>query len=82
MQTIPYTRKQEVLLMNNNVKKIRIERGMSVSELARRTGLSRTAINNIENQESNPLASTMYAISIALDKKVSEIFFAQGVMQE
>ena len=68
--------------MNNKVKEARIERGMSVSELARRTGLSRTAINNIENKNSNPLASTMYVISIVLEKEVSEIFFAPSVIQE
>lgn len=68
--------------MNNIVKEIRIERGMSVSELARRTGLSRTAIFNIENGISNPLATTMYAISLALDKEVSEIFFTSSVIQE
>jgi len=60
--------------MNNNLKEMRTEQGMSVSELARRTNLSRTAIINIENGESNPLATTMYSISVALDKKVSEIF--------
>ena len=55
---------------------------MSVSELARRTGLSRVAITNIENGKSNPLASSMYSISLALNKKVSDIFFNPGVIQE
>lgn len=68
--------------MNNIVKEIRTERGMSVSELARRSGLSRTAIFNIENGISNPLATTMHAISLALDKEVSEIFFTCSVIQE
>lgn len=60
--------------MNNNVKEIRTERGMSVTELARRTGLSRAAIHVIENGQSNPLASTIYKISTALDKSPSDIF--------
>jgi len=68
--------------MNNSLKEIRTERGMSVSELARRTRLSRTAIHNIENGKSNPLASTMYAISVALCRKPSEIFFDPSVIQE
>lgn len=68
--------------MNNTLKEVRMERGMSVSELARRTGLSRPTIIDIENEKSNPLATTMYAISQALDKKVSEIFFSPSVIQE
>lgn len=68
--------------MNNNVKKVRLERGMSISELARRAGLSRVAVTNIENGESNPLATSMYSISLALDKKISEIFFNHSVIQE
>jgi len=68
--------------MNNKVKGIRVKRGMSVSELARRTGLSRTAINNIENGKSNPLATSIYAISVALDKKPSDIFFTHDVIRE
>lgn len=68
--------------MNNIVKQIRLERGMSVSELARRTGLSRVAITNIENGKSNPLATSMYSISSALNKKVSDIFFDPSVIQE
>lgn len=68
--------------MNNKVKEIRTERGMSVSELARRTGLSRTAINNIEKGKSNPLASTMYVISSVLEKEISEIFFDASVIRE
>lgn len=61
--------------MNNKLREFRIKRGMSVTELSRRTGLSRTAIINIEKGKSNPLASTMNAISQALDKTVNDIFF-------
>lgn len=61
--------------MNNKIKEIRIERGMSVSELARRTGLSRTAVFNIENGQSNPLATSIFAISAALGKNPNDIFF-------
>ena len=81
-QTVSYTINQEVLTVNNNLKEIRKERGMSISELARRSKMSRVAITNIENGKSNPLASSMYFISAALDKDVSEIFFDPSVNHE
>lgn len=68
--------------MSNRVKEIRTKRGMSVSELARRTGLSRTAIYTIENGESNPFASTIYKISKALDGNPNAIFFSLNVIRE
>ncbi len=74
MQTTIYNSNQEVSFMDNKIKEIRTERGMSVSELARRTGLSRTAIFNIENGKSNPLATSIQAISVVLDKEPNDIF--------
>lgn len=68
--------------MNNILKKVRTERGMSVSELARRTGLSRATIFNIENGISVPLGTTMHAISEALDKEMNEVFFTRSVIRE
>lgn len=68
--------------MNNNLKQVRKDRGMSVSELSRRSGLSRTAIIKLEKGESNPLATTMFAISLALGMEVCEIFFNPSVIRE
>jgi len=68
--------------VNNNLKETRLKRGMSISELARRTGLSRVAITNIENGRSNPLETTIHSISVALEKEPHEIFFKQSVIQE
>lgn len=68
--------------MNNRVKDIRTQRGMSVSELSRRTGLSRNAIINIENGKSDPLASSIFLISNVLERNPNDIFFATFVIQE
>jgi len=61
--------------MNNKLKDIRLKRGMSISELARRSQLSRMTIINIEAKGANPKAKTIKSISSALDKSPEEIFF-------
>jgi len=63
-------------MMDNRLKEIRIQRGMTISELARRSELSRITISNIENKKSNPTQSTIVAISSALGKNPTEIFFS------
>jgi transcriptional regulator with XRE-family HTH domain len=67
---------------SNNLKRVRMEIGISVSELARRTKLSRLTISNIENCNSNPTATTMKIICQVLHKSPSEIFFDQRVNRE
>lgn len=61
--------------MTNNLKQIREERGMPISELARRSGLCRQTIYNIEGDPSrNVDAKTMESLAAALGVKVSKIF--------
>ena len=66
--------------MNNKLQIVRKEQGMSITELSRRSGLSRNAIYDIESGKTNPLATTIYQISRALGKDVSEIFFNEDVI--
>lgn len=68
--------------MDNKLKEVRINWGLSISELARRSNLSRVAITNIENGESNPTASTINAICKVLEKSPTEIFFTRDVIHE
>ena len=66
--------------MNNKLQIVRKEQGMSITELSRRSGLSRNAIYDIESGRTNPLGTTMYELSRALNKRVSEIFFNEDVI--
>lgn len=67
--------------MNNKLRQIREERGMSVSELSRRTGISRQSITKIELHDSEPSGITMLIISEVLEKDPREIFFTKDVIQ-
>lgn len=66
----------------NTLKGIRKNRGMPITELARRSGLSRITISNIEEQKTNPTQKTIAAICKVLEKQPSEIFFTNSVNHE
>ena len=59
----------------NRLKEVRTERGMSISELARRSKLSRVTVADIENGFRNPTVKTIAAICRVLNKEPNEIFF-------
>jgi len=67
--------------MNNKLREVRTEIGMSVSELARRAKTSRQTITNIELHGQEPSGYLMLAIAHALKKDPREIFFTDDVMQ-
>lgn len=67
---------------NNNLKVVRKERGISITELARRSNLSRITVSNVEKGYTNPTVSTVSAICNALDKNPNDIFFDVVVNHE
>ncbi|MED2940696.1 helix-turn-helix transcriptional regulator [Cytobacillus horneckiae] len=67
--------------MINKLRPIREKRGMSVSELSRRTGISRQSITKIELHDSEPSGLTMLLIADALELDPREIFFTSTVIQ-
>ncbi|WP_218089301.1 helix-turn-helix transcriptional regulator, partial [Staphylococcus epidermidis] len=65
---------QEVLFMVNNVKRIRKNKKITITELSRKSGISRTTIYKLESQKSNPSLETIQKISSGLDEKPEKIF--------
>ena len=65
----------EVIAMNNIVREIRKEKKLSQDDLAKRTGLSRKTISNIENELSSPSFETASKIADALSVPVAQVFF-------
>ena len=55
---------QEVLAAN--VRRLRIARHLSLSELARGTGMSKATLSGVENGRSNPTVETLAALAGAL----------------
>lgn len=67
-------------MLNNKLREIRKDIGMSVTELARRANTSRQTIHAIEKGEiKNVSGNLMFAIADALRKPEREIFFRNDV---
>lgn len=65
----------EELKLKNNLKKVRIEKGMSQQKLADLIGVSRNTISSIETGQFNPTAKLALILCVALDKKFEELFY-------
>lgn len=66
---------EDKLILKNNLKQARTERGMSQSELAKTVGVSRNTISSIETGQFNPTARLALILCIALDKKFEDLFY-------
>lgn len=69
-------------MVSNKVKEVRVRRGMSISELARRTNLSRVTIDKVENGKVVPNLGTAFLISEELEVSINDIFFKNDVNHE
>lgn len=65
----------EDLKLKNNLKKVRVEKGMSQQKLADLIGVSRNTISSIETRQFNPTAKLALILCVALDKKFEELFY-------
>lgn len=63
------------LVLKNNVKMVRSEKGLSQSALADMVGVSRNTISSIETGQFNPTAKLALLLCLALDKKFEELFY-------
>lgn len=65
----------EKLILKNNLKAARSEKGLSQQQLADMVGVSRNTISSIETGQFNPTTKLALILCIALDKKFEELFF-------
>ncbi|MBS7229260.1 MAG: helix-turn-helix transcriptional regulator [Eubacteriales bacterium] len=63
------------LILKNNLKASRSEKGLSQQQLADMVGVSRNTISSIETGQFNPTAKLALILCIALDKKFEELFY-------
>jgi transcriptional regulator with XRE-family HTH domain len=57
----------------SNLRRLRIARDLSLSELARATGMSKATLSGIENARSNPTVETLAALAGALRLSLPEL---------
>ncbi|MEE3455903.1 MAG: helix-turn-helix transcriptional regulator [Succiniclasticum sp.] len=65
----------EKLILKNNIKERRVEKGLSQQQLADLVGVSRNTISSIETGQFNPTAKLALILCIALDQKFEELFY-------
>ena len=66
---------EDKLILKNNLKAARSEKGFSQQQLAEMVGVSRNTISSIETGQFNPTAKLALILCIALDKKFEELFY-------
>lgn len=66
-------------MINNRVREVREEIGMSVSELARRANTSRQTLTKIELHGHKPNGILILSLSEALNRDPRDIFFLNSV---
>ena len=60
--------------MNNQIRSLRTEKGLSQEELARRCGVTRQTVNAIENNKDDPTLSLAFRLADALGTTVDALF--------
>ena len=60
--------------MENQIRALRKERGISQEDLARRCGVSRQTINAIENNKYDPTLALAFRLAAQLEVTVDELF--------
>ncbi|MGP0689675.1 helix-turn-helix transcriptional regulator [Priestia aryabhattai] len=60
--------------MNNNIKKLREERGLSQKKLAEKCRVSRQTINAIENNKYDPTLELAFRLANLLNVTVDDLF--------
>jgi len=63
------------LILKNNLKEIRSQRGLSQSQLAETVGVSRNTISSIETGQYSPTAKLALVLCVALDVKFEDLFY-------
>ena len=64
--------------MNNRVKELRTQRGLSQQQLGAAMDVSRQTINSIEKERYTPSLPLAIALARYFDRTVEEVFHANG----
>src|SRR3954451_21862539 len=62
-----------------NIRRLRIARHLSLSELARATQIGKATLSSIENGRANPTVGTLSAVASALQVPVAELLDAPAL---
>ena len=61
-------------VIGETIRNLRKERGLTLKQMARRTGLSVSLLSQIERAESSASISSLYKVATALDVRIQDLF--------
>lgn len=61
------------------IRRIRVQKGLSLRGLAEQCGMSANAISLIERGENSPTVSSLHLLAIALEVPITDFFFIEAV---
>lgn len=67
---------KEKRIMKYLIWQMRIKNGVTLVELSRRTGISKSALNNYENGKRSPTLVQVEVIARALECRITELFYS------
>ena len=56
------------------IKELRQSKSMSLAELSAKSGVSKTEINDVENNKKKPMLQSIILLAQALDVKVEDLY--------
>jgi len=65
--------KDDAKRLGENLKKIRIEKNITQTELAKKLGSDKSFVSTIENGKTNPTLSTISSLAQALGVSIDEL---------
>ena len=67
------TRMSAGAVLGANIRALRAQQGLSLSELARRSAIAKGTLSQLENGQGNPTIETVFSLSNALNVPVSSL---------
>ncbi len=64
-------------MIGSRIRELRHKKGLSVTELARRAGVSKSMISQVEREDANPSVETVRSIAAALEVPVFALFLEE-----
>lgn len=69
-------------MVGKKIRVIRQKKGMSLRELANRSGIGKSTIFDIEQEDNNPTINTVLSLAAALDVPISDLFVGNNYKEE
>lgn len=73
--------KKEFIILGRKIRKIRIEKKLSLSDLGSMIGMEKANVSRLESGKTNPTLMTLFKVADALEVEV-EAFFEKDGKQE